>query len=82
MVKGSEVMQIVFSMKSRVEIMAIHYCMLELVFKVPSHTGTVHVAEDASESALVRYPGANEIVTGSPQNHVHYACHEVMTSGF
>ena len=65
--------------------MAIHYCMLELVlFKVLSHTDTV--AEDASESALVRYPGANEIGTGSPQKHVHvhvyYACHEVMTSGF
>ena len=47
---------------------------------VLSHTGTVHVAEDASESALVRYPGANEIVTGSPQKHVHDACHEVMTA--
>ena len=58
MVKGSEVMQIVFSMKSRVEIMALHVhcCMLELIFlKVLSHTGTV--AEDASESALVRFPG-------------------------
>ena len=83
MVKGSEVMQIVFSMKSRVEIMAIHYCMLELVFfKVLSHTDTVHVAEDASESAFVRHPGANEIVTGSLQKHVHDACYEVMTSGF
>ena len=47
MIKGLEVMQIMFSMKSRVEIMAIHYCMLELVFfKVLSHTDTVHVAED------------------------------------
>ena len=56
MAKSSEVMQIVFSMKSRVEIMAIHYCMLELVFfKVLSHTDTVHVAEDASESAFIRY---------------------------
>ena len=46
-------MQIVFSMKSRVEIMAIHYCMLELVFlKVRSHTDPVHVAEDANESPL------------------------------
>ena len=92
MAKGSEVMQIVFSMKSRVEIMAIHYCMLELVFfKVLSHTDTVHVAEDASESAFIRYPGADEIhvVAGSPQNSlymymyitfVHYACYEVMTS--
>ena len=56
MVKDSEVMQIVFSMKSRVEIMAIQsrYCMLELVFfKVLSHTDTVHVAEDASESAFI-----------------------------
>ena len=50
------------SMKSRVEIMAIHYCMLELVFKVPSHTGTVHVAEDASESALVWYPGVLSVL--------------------
>ena len=42
------------------------YCMLELVsvFKVLSHTDTVHVAEDASESAFIRYPGADEI-------HVH-----------
>ena len=56
-------------MKSRVDIMAIHYCMLELVFlKVRSHTDTVHVAEDASESAFIRYPGSDEIVTGSPQN--------------
>ena len=31
------------SVKSKVEIMAIHYCMLELVFfKVLSHTDTVH----------------------------------------
>ena len=72
MVKGSEVMQIVFSMKIRVEIMAIHYCMLELVFfKVLSHVDPVHVAEDASESAFIRYPGADEIVTGSPENSTH-----------
>ena len=65
MAKGSEVMQIVFSMKSRVEIMAMHYCMLELVFfKVLSHTDTVHVAEDASESAFIRYPGADSAVLG------------------
>ena len=96
MVKGSEVMQIVFSMKSRVEIMAIQYCMLELVFfKVLSHTDTVHhVAEDASESAFIRYhqvSRTDEVVAGSPQNSVymymyitfvHYACYEVMTSGF
>ena len=72
--------------------MAIQYCMLELVFgKVLSHTGTVHVGEDASESAFIRYPGAEGIVTGSPQNYVniyrysyitfvHYACYEVMNS--
>ena len=61
------------SMKSRVEIMAIQYCMLELVFfKVFSHTDTVHVAEDSSESAFIRYPGADEIVAGSPQNSVYY----------
>ena len=73
MVKGSEVMQIVFSMKSSEEIMAIQYCMLELVFfKVLSHTDTVHdVAEDASESAFSRYPGADELVAGSPQNSVY-----------
>ena len=76
---------IVFSMqRSLLEIMAVHYCMLNLVFfKVLSHTDTVHVAENASESAFIRYPvhGADEIVTGSPQNsayiyrHVHYdAC--------
>ena len=89
MVKGSEGMQIVFSMKSRVKIMAIQYCMLELVFyKVLSHTDTVHVAKDASESAFIRYPEADEIVAGSPQNSVymyitfvHYECYEVMTSG-
>ena len=52
--------------------MGIHYCMLELVFfKVRSHTDTVHVAEDASESAFIRYPGAEEIVAGSPQNSVY-----------
>ena len=55
MVKGLEVMQVVFSMKSRVGILAIHYCVLELVFfKVLSHTDTVHVADDASESAFIR----------------------------
>ena len=43
--------------------------MLELVFfKVLSHTDTVHVAEDASESAFIRYRGVAEIVMGSPQN--------------
>ena len=43
--------------------------LLELVFfKVISHTDTVHVAEDASESAFTKYPGADEMVTGSPQN--------------
>ena len=69
MVKGSGVMQIVFSMKGREEIMAIQYCMLELVFfKVLSHTDTVHdVAKDASESASSRYPGVDEVVAGSPQ---------------
>ena len=52
-------MQIMFSMKNRVEIMAIHYCMLQLVFfKVHSHIDTVYVAEDASESAIIRYPAA------------------------
>ena len=72
MVKGLEVMQIVFSMKSRVEITTIQYRMLELVFfKVLSRTDTVHVAEDASESAFIRYPGADEIVTGSPQNSAY-----------
>ena len=72
MVKGSKVMQIVFSMKRRVEIMAIHFCMLELVFfKVLSHTDTVHEAEDASESPFIKYPGADEIVTGSPQNSAY-----------
>ena len=57
MVKGLEVMQIVFSMKSMVEIMAKHYCMLKFVFfkVVLSHTDTVHVAEDAGESAFTRY---------------------------
>ena len=34
MVKGLLIIQIVFSMKSRVEIMAIHYCMVELVVVV------------------------------------------------
>ena len=49
-----------------------HYCMLKLVFfKVLSHTDTVHVAEDASGSAFIRYPGADEIVTGSPQNSAY-----------
>ena len=53
MVKGSEVMQIVFSMKSRVEIRAIQYCMLDLVFfKVLSHTDTVRYASnDGSATA-------------------------------
>ena len=70
--KGLEVMQIVFSMESRVERMAIHCCMLELVFfKVLSHNETVHVAEDVSESAFIRYPGADEIVTDSPQNSAY-----------
>ena len=62
--------------------MAIQYCMLELVFfKVLSHTDTVHdVAEDAGESAFSRYPGADEVVAGSPQSsvymyiHVHHIC--------
>ena len=46
--------------------------MLERVFfKVLSHTDRVHVAEDASESAFFRYPGADEIVTGSPQNSAY-----------
>ena len=68
MVKGSEVMPIVLSMKSREEIMAVHYCMLELVsFKVLSHADTVHVVEDVSESAFIRNPGVDEIVMGSPQ---------------
>ena len=74
MVKGWEVMQIVFSMKSRVKIMTIQsqYCILELVFfKLLSHTDTVHVAEDASESAFIRYPVADEIVAGGPQNSVY-----------
>ena len=57
--------------------MAVHYCMLELVFfKALSHTDRVHVAEDASESAFIRYPRADEIVTGSLQNSAymyHYA---------
>ena len=49
-------------MKSRVQIIAIHYCTVELVFlKVLSHTDTVHVAGDVSESAFIRYPGADEI---------------------
>ena len=49
---------------SRVEIVATHYSMLELIFfKVLSHTDTVrHVAEDASESAFTKYSGADEIV--------------------
>ena len=35
--------EIVFSMKSKIEIMPIHYCMLELVFfKVLSHVDTVY----------------------------------------
>ena len=69
MLKGSEVMQIVLSMKSWEEIMAVHYCMLELVFfKVLSHTDTVHVVNYVSEAAFIRgYPGVDEIVMGSPQ---------------
>ena len=49
-----------FSQKhGTVYIMAIHYCMLEFVFfKVLSHTDAVHVAEDASEPAFMRYPKA------------------------
>ena len=62
-------MKIVFSMRSRVEIMAIQYCMLELVFfKVLSHTDTAHVAEDASE-----------IVAGSPQNSVNMYMYKYIT---
>ena len=75
MVKGSEVMQIVFSTIRRVEIMAIHYCMFKLVFsKVLSHTDTVHEAEDASEPAFMnmRYPGVDEILTVSPQTDSVY----------
>ena len=55
-VKGSEVMQMVVSMKSRVEIMAMHnQCMLELVFfKVLSQLDTVHVAHGASKSAYMQ----------------------------
>ena len=79
MAKGSEVKQIVFSMKIIVEIMAIQYCMLRLVFfKFLSHTDTVYVqiAEYASASVFIRYPGANKIlvvtiVTGSPQHSAH-----------
>ena len=53
--------------------MAIHYCMVDLVFfNVLSQTDTVHVAEDASESAFIRYPGADEIVTGSLQTDSAY----------
>ena len=79
MVKGSEVTETLFSMKSKVEIMAIHYCMREHVFfKILSHTDTVHVAEedDASKSAffIYMYPEADEIrtaLTGSPQNSAY-----------
>ena len=35
---------------------------------------TVHVVEDASGQAFIRYPGADEIVTGSLQNSA-YMCH-------
>ena len=81
-------------MKSRVEIMAeyISVCsnsssskfFLTLIYIV--HV-VHHVAEDASESAFIKCPGADEIVTGSSQNFAymyisHYACYEVMTSGF
>ena len=53
--------------------MAIHYRMVKLVsFNVLSQTDTVHVAEDASESAFITYPGADEIVTGSPQTDYAY----------
>ena len=55
---GHAVKQIVFSRKSRVETLAIRYWVLELVFFkaiVLSHTETVHVAEDASESAFIGY---------------------------
>ena len=70
---GGHALQIVFSMKRSVEILAIHYCMVELVsFKVLSQTNTVHVAEDAGESAFIRYPGADEIVTGSLQTDSAY----------
>ena len=87
MAKDSEVMQIQFSMKSRVEIMAIQHCKLELVFfKILSHTDTVDVAEDESESAFMRYPGVDGIVTGNPQNSVYlYIMHVTkshMTAGF
>ena len=69
MVKGSEVMQIVFSMKSRVEIMAIHYCMLELVsFKVLSHTDTVHVA--------VQRMRVNQPSSGIPGRHRRILCRQ------
>ena len=71
MVKGSEVMQIVFSMKSRVEIMEYILCARTRLLKVVSHPDTVHDAEDASESAFIRYPGADEIVMGSPQNSAY-----------
>ena len=44
--------------------------------------------KDTRELAFIRYPGADEIVAGRPQNSVymyitlvHYACYEVMTSG-
>ena len=50
MVKGSGVMQIVFSMKSRVEIMETILCARTRLLKVLSH---LHVAEDASESAFI-----------------------------
>ena len=53
--------------------MAIHFRMVKPVsFNVFSQTDTVHVAEDASESAFIRYPGADEIVTGSPQTDYSY----------
>ena len=50
------------------------YCMFRLVFlKALPHTDTVHVAEYASKSVFIRYPGADEIlvVTGSPQNSAY-----------
>ena len=55
---GGHALQIVFSMKRSVEILAIHYCMVELVsFKVLSQTNTV-------QSNLVRtnFKGLNKFV--------------------
>ena len=72
-VKGSEATQAMFSVKSRVEIIAIHCCMLELVFfKLFFLTliQCMHVADHASEPAFIWYLGADEISTGSPPNSV------------